>query len=602
MICNSTFKVGYMGVVAIKQHKTSGSHKSNCNVSASNSLIDKFFVKANTKEEDNVIASELTHIYHAVKHNHSYNSLDCSLKLNSKLYQDSKVAGKISCGRTKSEAIVTNVLGKKALEIALKDLKQHDPPLYFCLQIDASNHKNRKMFPVCVQYFNIEYGAVNYMIDFLENADESADGMFTCLRKTMDNLQLDWDRVSCFSADNANCNFGVKHSLYTNILTLNDSVVKANCNAHILHNSVKSAMGNLNVDVENIVLKIYGHFSVSAKRRETLKDFHSFVKTEYREILRHVPTRWLSLQPCIERILLSWKALSSYFLSRPTDCSKQLYKLLSIDDDSTEIPRIIEIYLMFSQHVMEVFQLSIKELEKTETTAVDISNIMAELRNKLRSRYVEEFFGYQVQQQLKNLGSNEAQKIVEDFKSFLTSAITYLENRIDFDENSVFGKLSNLSFLGGSFPNFKKFVEVVEYLKLEGKLELKMDELFDEVALTQRNFDTIKNSELFISSKTTSRKWHLILKSVDFKCINVFKIVSFALSIPGTSVYCERVFSLMSSKWRDERNRCSVELIKNELFIYFNIKDSCLEFAKNIKEDRNFLKAAKSQAKYSFKQ
>lgn len=425
--------------------------------------------------------------------------------------------------------------------------------------------------------------------------------MFRCLRKTMDNLQLDWERVSCFSADNANCNFGIKHSLYTNILTLNDSVIKANCNAHILHNSVKSALGNLNVDVENIILKIYGHFSVSAKRTETLKDFHLFVETEYREILRHVPTRWLSLQPCIERILLSWKALSSYFLSRPTDCSKQLYKLLSIDDDSTEIPQIIEIYLMFSQHVMEVFKLSIKELEKTETTAVNIFNIMADLRNKLRSRYAEEFFGYQVQQQLKNLGTDEARKIVEDFKSFLTSAITYLENRIDFDENSTFGKLSNLSFLGHSFPKFQKFVEVVEHLKLEEKLKLKMDELFDEVVLIQRNFDTIKSSELFISSKTTSRKWYFILKSMDFKCINVFKIVSFVLSIPGTSSYCERVFSLMSSKWRDERNRCSVELIKNELLIYFNIKDSCLEFAKNIKDDTNFLKAAKSQGKYSFK-
>ena len=104
--------------------------ESNRNASASSSLIDKFFVKANTKEEDNVIASELTQIYHAVKHNHSYNSLDCSLKLNAKLYQDFKVARKVSCGRTKSEAIVTNVLGKKALEVGLKDLKQHDPPLF----------------------------------------------------------------------------------------------------------------------------------------------------------------------------------------------------------------------------------------------------------------------------------------------------------------------------------------------------------------------------------------------------------------------------------------------------------------------------------------
>ena len=46
-------------------------------------------------------------------------------------------------------------------------------PLYFCLQIAASNHKNIKMLSVCVQYFNKEFGTVNYIIDFLENADES---------------------------------------------------------------------------------------------------------------------------------------------------------------------------------------------------------------------------------------------------------------------------------------------------------------------------------------------------------------------------------------------------------------------------------------------
>ena len=103
---------------------------------------------------------------------------------------------------------------------------------------------------------------------------------------------------------------------------------------------------------------------MSAKRQKTLKEFHIFVETEFHEILRHVPTRWLSLHPCIERILLSWKALSSYFLSRPAECSKQLLKLLMIDNKSTEIPRLIETYLIFSQHVMEIFKLAVQELEK----------------------------------------------------------------------------------------------------------------------------------------------------------------------------------------------------------------------------------------------
>ena len=159
------------------------------------------------------------------------------------------------------------------------------------LQIDASNDKNMKMFPVSVQYFNKEFRSVNCIIDFLENADESADGMFKCLRNTMNNLELDWKRVFCFSADKANCNIGINYSLYANILTLNDDIVKANCNAHILHYTVKLALGNLNVDTENIVLKIYGHFSTPTKRRESLKEFHSFVETEFNKILRHVPTR-----------------------------------------------------------------------------------------------------------------------------------------------------------------------------------------------------------------------------------------------------------------------------------------------------------------------
>ena len=131
------------------------------------------------------------------------------------------------------------------------------------------------MFPVSVQYFNKEFDTVNYINDFLENGDESADEMLKCLRNTMNNLKPDWKRVFCFSADNANCNFGINHSLYTNILILNDAIVKVNRNSHILHNTVKLALGNLIVNIENIVLKIYGYFSTSAQRRESLKGFHS---------------------------------------------------------------------------------------------------------------------------------------------------------------------------------------------------------------------------------------------------------------------------------------------------------------------------------------
>ena len=38
--------------------------------------------------------------------------------------------------------------------------------------------------------------------------------------------------------------------------TFSYGVAKANCSEHILHNIVKFAPGNLNVDIENIVINI----------------------------------------------------------------------------------------------------------------------------------------------------------------------------------------------------------------------------------------------------------------------------------------------------------------------------------------------------------
>ena len=57
----------------------------------------------------------------------------------------------------------------------------------------------------------------------------------------------------------------------------------------------------------------------------------------------------------------------------------------------------------------------------------------------------------------------------------------------------------------------------------------------------------------------------------------------------------------MSSKWQNKRNRCSEEIIKDELFIYFYFKDSRSELAEETKDDLPLLNTAKNQTKYNFK-
>lgn len=62
-------------------------------------------------DEDKVTASELALTLHAVKHNLSYNSMDCGVKLNKMIYADSKTVLNTKLGRTKMEALLLEVLG-----------------------------------------------------------------------------------------------------------------------------------------------------------------------------------------------------------------------------------------------------------------------------------------------------------------------------------------------------------------------------------------------------------------------------------------------------------------------------------------------------------
>lgn len=54
-----------------------------------------------------------------------------------------------------------------------------------------------------------------------------------------------------------------------------------NCYSYILHNSIKHAHRALPIDVEQILLSIYSHFSRSAKRIDELKQYYEFYEQDF---------------------------------------------------------------------------------------------------------------------------------------------------------------------------------------------------------------------------------------------------------------------------------------------------------------------------------
>ena len=60
------------------------------------------------------------------------------------------------------------------------------------------------------------------------------------------------------------------------------------------------------------MIDTYYYFDKSTK---SLADYSVFCDVEVRKLLKHVSTRWLSLEAAVSRVLRQYPSLRSYFLS-----------------------------------------------------------------------------------------------------------------------------------------------------------------------------------------------------------------------------------------------------------------------------------------------
>jgi len=80
----------------------------------------------------------------------SFRSLDCTSKPIASLFEP-----KFTLDRTKTEVIVKNVFAKEAQSKLNKALQNIN---YFSIMVDSSNHREIKVVPLLVRYFDSEKG------------------------------------------------------------------------------------------------------------------------------------------------------------------------------------------------------------------------------------------------------------------------------------------------------------------------------------------------------------------------------------------------------------------------------------------------------------
>jgi hypothetical protein len=129
--------------------------------------LECFFVSSET-EINSVAAGELHLVCHTVKHNLSYSTMDCANIMCPVIFNDTKIALRVQCGRTKAEMLVCNVMAPESISEVSRDLNKVD---YFSVAIDASNRRNSKLWPLCV-HFTAENGIECKVLDFHADPEE----------------------------------------------------------------------------------------------------------------------------------------------------------------------------------------------------------------------------------------------------------------------------------------------------------------------------------------------------------------------------------------------------------------------------------------------
>lgn len=149
---------------------------------------------------------------------------------------------------------------------------------------------------------------------------ENIAGLFN---SELQNVGVDLKRCLSFPLDNASVMTGKNKGVLAYIRKFQSEIVSVGCPCHLIHVAAKHTTAELSLKADDLLVDSFYYFKLSANRKQNLQSLQLVSNGEKKTILKHVATRWLSLEKALNRLLEEWNPLYKYFEKTVNDKQDQ---------------------------------------------------------------------------------------------------------------------------------------------------------------------------------------------------------------------------------------------------------------------------------------
>lgn len=185
---------------------------------------------------------------------------------------------------------------------------------------------------------------------------------------------------------------GKHKGVYAFLKKENDNIYLAACPCHLLHHAAERGAAALPFLIDEILTDIYYYLEKSSKRLASLEEFQMLHSVEHHTILKHVPTRWLSVFKCLNRLIENWIALKAFFaaeLSQQKSSSTSHFppRLVSINSFFKSGSNLM--YCLFLQYALKPFHDINERLQSEGPQIHSLKRTLCMFLSDLFARFVK---------------------------------------------------------------------------------------------------------------------------------------------------------------------------------------------------------------------